>query len=126
MRASVFNAALCTTAKAWSHLNFFQKQRNGQRRCGTYIQWTVTQPLKKEQNNTICSNMDGPRDYYTKWYKSDRERQVSYDITYMWNIIKTIQVNLLTKQTDLKIKLDCLILKHGEDMAGSAELGDWD
>ena len=44
----------------------------------------------------------------------------------MWNIIKTIQVNLLTKQTDLKIKLDCLILNHGEDMARSAELGDWD
>ena len=34
----------------------------------------------------------------------------------------------LTHKTnsDLKIKLDCLILKHGEDMAGSAELGDWD
>ena len=22
-----------------------------------------------------CSNMDGTRDYYTKWIKSDRERQ---------------------------------------------------
>ena len=41
---------------------------------------------KKEWNNAICSNMDGPRDYHTKWNKSDRERQISYDITYMWNI----------------------------------------
>ena len=22
--------------------------------------------IKKEQNNAICSNMDGPRDYHTK------------------------------------------------------------
>ena len=30
--------------------------------------------------------MDGPRDYHTKRSKSDRERQISYDITYMWNL----------------------------------------
>ena len=35
---------------------------------------------KKEWNNAICSNMDGPRDYHTKWSKSDRERQILYDI----------------------------------------------
>ena len=42
---------------------------------------------KKEQNNAICSNMDGPRDYHTEWSKSDKERQISYDITHMWNLI---------------------------------------
>ena len=41
---------------------------------------------KKEQNNAICSNMDGPRDYHTKWSKSERERQIPYGITYMWNL----------------------------------------
>ena len=41
---------------------------------------------KKERNNDICSNMDGPRDCHTEWRKSDRERQISYDITYMWNL----------------------------------------
>ena len=30
--------------------------------------------------------MNGPRDYHTKWSKSDRERQISYDITYMWRL----------------------------------------
>ena len=30
--------------------------------------------------------MDEPRDYYTMWSKSDRKRQVPYDITYMWNL----------------------------------------
>ena len=34
----------------------------------------------------FCSNIDGPRKYHTKWSKSDRERQMSYDITYMWNV----------------------------------------
>ena len=28
--------------------------------------------------------MDGPRDYHTKQNKS--ERQIPYDITYMWNL----------------------------------------
>ena len=30
--------------------------------------------------------MDGPRDYPTEWSKSDRQRKVSYDITYMWDL----------------------------------------
>ena len=29
--------------------------------------------------------MDGPRDDHTKWSKSERERQILYDITYRWN-----------------------------------------
>ena len=41
---------------------------------------------KKEWNNAICSNMDGPRDDHTKWSKSERERQIPYDITYMRNL----------------------------------------
>jgi len=41
---------------------------------------------KKEQNNAICSNMDGPRDYHTKWSQSERERKTPYDITYMQNL----------------------------------------
>ena len=32
--------------------------------------------IKTEWNNAICSNMDGPRDYHTKWSKSERERQI--------------------------------------------------
>ena len=28
--------------------------------------------------------MDGPWAYYAKWNKSDRERQIPYDFTYMW------------------------------------------
>ena len=50
-----------------------------------YIQWTITQPWK-EGNIAICSNMGRPRGYYAKWNKSDRERQILYDFTYMWNL----------------------------------------
>ena len=37
---------------------------NGLRRRTTYIQWNITQPLKRM--NAICIKMDGPRDYHTK------------------------------------------------------------
>ena len=30
--------------------------------------------------------MGKPGDNHTKWSKSDRERQISYDIAYMWNL----------------------------------------
>ena len=42
--------------------------------------------IKKEQNFAICSNMDGLGGHYVKWSKSDREREILYDITYMWNL----------------------------------------
>ena len=29
--------------------------------------------------------MNGPRDYHSKWSKSDRETQISYGIIYTWN-----------------------------------------
>ena len=34
----------------------------------------------------MCNNVDATRDYHTKWNKSERERQIPYDITYMWNL----------------------------------------
>lgn len=36
----------------------------------------------------IYDNMDGPGDYYAKQNKSARERQIPYDFTHMWNLIK--------------------------------------
>ena len=41
---------------------------------------------KKGWNDAICSNMDAPRDYHTKWSKPDTERHISNDFTYMWNL----------------------------------------
>ena len=42
--------------------------------------------IKKEWNLAICNNMDGLGRQYAKWNESDRERQILYGITYLWNI----------------------------------------
>ena len=36
---------------------------------------------KKEQNDTICSNMDATRDSHSEWL----DRQIPHDTTYTWN-----------------------------------------
>ena len=38
------------------------------------------------RGNAMCSNIDRSRDYHTECSKSDREGQISYDATYMWNL----------------------------------------
>ena len=45
-----------------------------------------------------CSNMDGPRDYHTKWSKSERARQISYNILYIWclKVIYETETDALT------------------------------
>ena len=52
-----------------------------------YIHNGILLNHKKEQNNAIRSNMGGTRDSQAKWSKSERERQIPYDITYIWNLI---------------------------------------
>ena len=37
------------------------------------------------------------RNYHTMWNKSDREKQISYDITYMWNLKKNCVNELIYK-----------------------------
>ena len=67
-----------------------------------------TQFVQQELNNAIWNKMDGQITSHTKWNKSDRERQISYNIIYMWNLIKIIQ-NISTnrkKLTAFEIKLN--------------------
>ena len=51
-----------------------------------YIHDGILLSHKNDWNNAIYSNMDGPRDSHTKWSKSEKERQIAYDIIYMWNL----------------------------------------
>ena len=46
----------------------------------------IVKAIKKEWNNSICSNMDGPRDYHIMWSESERKWQIPYDITYVCNL----------------------------------------
>ena len=69
---------------------------------------------KKEQNNIICSNMDGPGDYHTKWRKSEKGRQTPYDITYMWNLKYDPNEPIYETETDLQTENRLVIAKVGE------------
>ena len=57
----------------------------------------------------FCSNMDGPRDYHTKRNKSDRGRQIPFNIIYMWNLIDT---NVLIKQKQTHFKNIFMVTKE--------------
>ena len=51
--------------------------------------------IKKKWNNGICSYMDEPRgDIFSK---SERERPISYGISYMWNLKKNVTNELIYK-----------------------------
>ena len=45
----------------------------------------------------MSENVDGPGDYHTKWRKSERERQISYDIAYMWYLKSSDKNELIYK-----------------------------
>ena len=43
---------------------------------------------KMNRNWVICSEVDGPRVWHTQWRKSEREKQIPYANTYIWNLKK--------------------------------------
>ena len=44
--------------------------------------------------------MDEPRDYQTKQSKSERERQIPYDITHLWSLKYATNEYLYETETD--------------------------
>ena len=82
----MFTAALFTIARTWKQPKFPSTFEWMDKEDEVHIYNGIRLNHTKEWNNAICSNVDGPRDSHTKWSKSDRERQISYDITYMWNL----------------------------------------
>ena len=47
--------------------------------------------------------MDATGDAYTKLSKSEKERQISNDITYMWNLKYGTNKSIYKTETDLQI-----------------------
>ena len=41
---------------------------------------------KKKWNGGICNEVDGPRVGHTEWSKSEREKQIPYVNTCLWNL----------------------------------------
>ena len=61
---------------------------------------------------------------HTEWSKSDRKRQISYDITYMWNLKKWYKGTYLQNRngvTDVKNKL--MVTKGGKGGEINCEIG---
>ena len=73
---------------------------------------------KKERNNAIHSNMDATRDYHTRW--SQKEKQISYDITYMWNLKYNKNELIYKTETDSQSQKTNLRLPKGK---GGYKLG---
>ena len=66
-----------------------------------------------------------PRDDQTEWSKSDRARQISYDITYMWNLKEWPKWTYLqngNRLTDLENKF----MVTRQERLGRDKLGGWD
>ena len=64
----MFIAALFTIASAWMQPNW-PSTEEWIKKMGVHIHNGILLSHKKEWNNVICSDMDGPRNYYTKWSK---------------------------------------------------------
>ena len=60
--------------------------------------------------------MNGPRDYHTKWSELESERQISYDITYMWDLKKECKWTFICRtDTDSQTLKTSLWLPKGTD-----------
>ena len=77
------------------------------------MDWLECYSTIKRMNDAICSNTNGPRYYHTKWNKSDRERQISYDITYVESKITT-QMNIPMKEKQTHTQRIYLWLPKGK------------
>ena len=85
----VLIAALFTVVKTWKQVK--------RTLADEWIKMEYYSVIKKN-GIAICRNISGGRDCRTKWSKPDRERQIPYDVTYMWNLKKKmIQMNSFTK-----------------------------
>ena len=62
-----------------------------------YIYNGILLSQKKNEIMPFAATWMNSRDCHTEWSKSDREREISYDIAYNWNL-KRNDINELTKQ----------------------------
>ena len=88
MHSILVKVCLCnrekkTSGSYLSVVRLWEVKKNSFRRCGTH---THTLEYYWAIKKNTCSNMDGLGGHSAKWNKPDRERQILYDITYMWNL----------------------------------------
>ena len=87
--------------------------------------WTLANATVSSLCVIVCRHMAGPRDCHTEWSKSDREKQIFYNITYMWNLEKWYRwTYLLNRKRDTDIENKCLDTKWVWGWWDA--MGDWD
>ena len=76
--------------------------------------------IEKNEIFAICDSMHGLGQYYAKWNKSERERQIQYGITYMWNL-KTYNklVNITKKKQTHRYREQTSGYQWGEGREGA-------
>ena len=80
---------------------------------------------KKEQNNAIFSNMDGPRNYHTKWGKSEEERWIPYDITYLFSSVQLFSCIRLFETPWIAARQASLSITNSQSLLNSCPLSQW-
>ena len=89
-----------------------------------YIHDGILLSHKKEWNNAICINMDGPRDDHTKWSKSDKDKY--HMILLICGILKNDTNELIYKQNrNRPTDITNLWLPKGKGVERN-KLGVWD
>ena len=78
---------------------------------------------KREWNATICNNTDELGRYYVKWRKSDRERQILYDINYVQNLKNATNQWIKQKRTRLIEIENKLMVTSGKREGGRGNKG---
>ena len=71
--------------------------------------------------------MDAPKEYYAKWNKPDRERQIPYDCTYMWDLKnkwKNKQAKSRVRPINTENKL-MVARREGNEGMGKMSEGEW-
>lgn len=67
--------------------------------------WDITCGVLVSQEKghlPICNNMGEPEGYYAEYSQSVRERQIAYDLTYMWTL--TNKINETTQSRTISKK----------------------
>ena len=74
---------------------------------------------KKEQNWVICRDVDVSRDCHTEWSKSEREKKLSYNNAYMWNLEKWYRwTGLQGRNWDTDVENKRMDTKRGKRQGG--------
>ena len=82
--------------------------------------WTGKKDFQGIVSLFMCSRIFlsfGPRDYHAKWSKSDTKRQISYGISYMWNLKKILYIwtHLQHRNRHINVKEHSYGYQKGKD-----------